>query len=164
MKTNTLANLSSSQLAILQPLVERVAEYAAEARSESTRRAYASQLRTYGAWCVTNGVAGLDARSVALYLTYRADAGASVSTLSQALAALSEAFQTAGAPSPRAVPVGRECWKGIRRKLGTKPKQAAPLMPEQLRQLSNALPNTLGGFEIGPCCWSGSRGRSVALS
>lgn len=144
--TTTLAAVSPAPLASLAAVADRAQAFAAAARSSSTRRVYAVQRKSYSAWCREHGAPELRAESVALYLAARADQGASVATLAQALAALSESFAAAGEPSPRAATVVRETWAGIRRTLGVAPRQAAPVLPEHLRAMVPALPPTLAGL------------------
>ncbi len=136
-------------LATLEPVAERAKQYAAEARSDATRTAYARQWRRFAAWCEGHGLDALPAApaTVVLYLTTRADEDPcpAVATLAQGLSAISQAHQSARLPSPRAAPEVREVWQGIRRSIGVAPEQAVPLFPEQLRVISRALPDTLIG-------------------
>lgn len=146
MTSTDLATLSAATLAKLAPTVERAQAYAAEARSANTRRAYAAQVRAFEAWCAAQGAPTTRPESVALYLTSRADDGASVATMAQALAAVTGAFLVAGLDSPRSNPVVKETWKGIRRTLGTAQRQARPLLPADLRELVRALPAGAAGL------------------
>jgi integrase len=131
----------------LARVTETASNYANLARSDATKRAYASQLAGFAKWCTASGVSSFPAEpaSVANYLASRAKAGSSVATLAQALTALSRAHVAAGYPSPRLDPVLREVWAGICRTEGTKPRREARAMPvEELRRLSRAAKHTLG--------------------
>lgn len=112
--------------------------YAAAARSDNTRRAYATQQAGYCSWCAAHGAPELAQESVALYLTARSDAGASIATCAQALAAVCALFARAGEPSPRTAALVREVWQGIRRVRGVAQQQATPVTPEQLRRMVRA--------------------------
>lgn len=149
MPPTQLAPLASNadRLAHLEPLAEAARAYVTASRSERTRDAYRMQWSQFTAWCERAGCASLPAapETVALYLTARAQEGRKVSTLAQALAAISQAHQMAGHASPRSTPVVREAFKGIRRVHGAAPSQKAPLLGAQLRAMSRALPSTLAG-------------------
>jgi integrase len=138
---------SSSQLASMEPLAEAAHAYIESSRAEATRRAYRARWSHFTAWCARHGLTSLPAapETVALYLTARAREGRKVSTLSQTLAAISQAHQMAGHESPRSTPVVREAFKGIRRVHGAAPTQKRPLLDTELRALLGELPKTLGG-------------------
>jgi integrase len=89
------------------------------------------------------GLDRLKPGSVGLYLAAKADCGASVATLEQALAAIGQAYQSVGLESPRRDPVVREVWSGIKREKLVAQQQAAPLTPAQLRAISKTLTDDL---------------------
>jgi integrase len=68
-----------------------------------------------------------------------------VSTIEQAMAAITAAHRAAGHPNPRDAAPVRAALAGIRRKLGVAPDAKAPLSVEQLRAMVRALPDTLKG-------------------
>ncbi len=133
---------TGSEEVALHGLVDRALAYAAEARSPATRRAYESDWKRFVAWCRAQKCTAMpaDPRAVALYLAERADAGRKVSTIERELSAISEAHRRKNQPSPRAHVAVQEVLKGIRRTLGTKPRQAAALGIEDLRKLAIACP------------------------
>src|SRR5438132_1285419 len=49
----------------LAHLVEQASAYAASARADSTRRAYASDWRSFAAWCAAQGLSALDVADLA---------------------------------------------------------------------------------------------------
>lgn len=128
-------------------LVERARDYAEAARSEATRRAYRSDWGTFAAWAASQGLQALPAapETVALYLTHRA-ASCKASTLSRALAAISEAHRAAGVPSPRSSAPVKAVLGGIRRAKGTAPAQKAPIVAGELKAMIAALPEGLLGL------------------
>lgn len=140
--------ISSTSSASLDRGRETAERYAAEARSEATRRAYRKQWRAFSQWMASKGVAPLPCppELVAIYLAERAEKGARVSTLAQFLAALTEAHRMSGHDSPRDAPVVREVWKGIKRRTGTSPRQVAPLLPDDLRALVRSCSKSRAGL------------------
>ena len=81
---------------------ERIAAAAADVLSANTRRAYASAWRAWSAWCASEDVERLPAQPlhVAAYLAERAEAGAGISSLRIAVAAIAHEHASRGAPSP----------------------------------------------------------------
>ena len=69
---------------------ERIEAAAAEVLSANTRRTYATGWRAWAAWCASEDVEPLPAEPVHVgaYLAVRAEAGAGVSTLRTAVAAI----------------------------------------------------------------------------
>jgi hypothetical protein len=66
--------------AALAPETERARDYASASKAKSSLRAYASQWRLFSRWCTAHGLDSLpaEARTVALYLAARADAGRTI--------------------------------------------------------------------------------------
>src|SRR5262249_55143473 len=79
------------------------------------------------------------------YLAHLADKGRAAAGIELALVAIGQAHQLPGHPPPRAAPAVQEEHKGIRRALGTKPKEKAALLVEQLRTIVEALPRSAVG-------------------
>lgn len=127
---------------------ERAHDYAAMARSPNTLRAYAADLRDFERYCRRRGETILPATSptVAAYLAFLADQGRRVATLERRLAAISQAHQLAGFPSPTADAHVRSVFKGIRRHHGSAPRPKAPIMIEDLRAMVAALPERPRGI------------------
>jgi len=131
----------------LAPIVESANRYVRAARSPRTRHEYDRQWRQFVAWCASADLPALPAApgTVALYLTDLADNGRKVSTLAQALAAISQAHKKAGLESPRKSGAVQETWKGIRRSLGTAPRRVEPVEVALLRKMVDSLPDSLRG-------------------
>jgi site-specific recombinase XerD len=119
----------AAPLAHLAPEIASAKSYAAASRSENTRKAYASDLEAFGAWCAESGLCSLPAEpgTVALYVAHMADAGRKAATIGRALVAISQAHKLAGYDSPRGHRAVREVMAGIRRTIGTAQKGKAPL-------------------------------------
>lgn len=142
----SLIPASSSAGVSIQPAIEQAKEYARQARSEATRRAYRSDWRHFTAWCTLHGLEALPAapEAVAAYISDLAG-HLSTATIRRRMTSISQAHLVAGFESPMAGPVVREVWKGIRRTKGTAPNQKDALLTDHLYRISNALPDTLIG-------------------
>ncbi len=114
-----------------------VAEYAQASKSDATLRAYASALRGFAAWCAEHGECSLPAapRTVAAYLTERANAGKSMATLAACMAAITSVHKRAELPSPSLSPLVQDAMAGIRRLRGAPQRQAAAVTVPQLREM-----------------------------
>ena len=126
---------------LLQREVDAAADLLARTRSEATRRAYRGQWQRFTAWCEARGLVALPARpeAVVAYMGALVTKGRRVSSINQALSAISVAHTLAGHESPRGHPLVRDAFRGARRKLGVAPQQKAPLMVEQLRRMREHL-------------------------
>lgn len=128
---------------------ERAQAYADNARSAATRLAYAGDWKRFCAWCAERDVqpptpGGL----VAIYLAELADQGKKASTIGRALAAISQAHALLGDSEIRRSPAVREVLAGIRRRLaelGVRPEGKSALVLEQLRKVSETVPNWVIG-------------------
>lgn len=112
--------------------------FAEQARSASTRKAYAHHLRSFAEWCHQEVLEALPAtgKTVAEYLTTKTKAGASVSSMALALSAISQAHVDAGYPSPRTYPEVQLVWKGIRNSKRDNPRrQAKAISTTELRAM-----------------------------
>jgi site-specific recombinase XerD len=119
-------------------LVEAAQEFARAAKSPATRRAYASDLRHFDAWCADRKVSPLPAEpaTVGLYVTHLARTRNAASTIQRRLAAISQVHQLAGhVPPPTADWEVRQVVQGIRRSLGTAPAQKEAVLTPTLRRL-----------------------------
>ncbi|PPK94724.1 site-specific recombinase XerD [Kineococcus xinjiangensis] len=88
-------------------------------RSETTWRAYGSDLAHFAAWCADTGATPLPAEpaTVTSYLLGCCEE-LSLATLQRRLAALSVAHRVLGVPSPTETQTVRLTWAGMRRTLG----------------------------------------------
>ena len=170
----------SSPLADLFPELEHVRRFAAAASAPATRRAYAREWSSFSAWCSSKHCAALPAlpATLAAYIsalavgaTTRRDgrprAPRKAAGIDLALAAITAAHKAAGLDSPRDAAGVRAVRRGIRRELGTAPREAAPLLTPELRRAIAALPATLHGARdralllVG---WAGAFRRSALVS
>ncbi len=113
-----------------------------EAKSKRTRAAYASDLKTFAAWCDRHDERALPATAatVVAYLSFMAEAGRKIATMSRALVSINLAHQAADCESPvGSLPV-REAMKGFKRLLGVAQRKKTPLLLSDLRRIFAAMP------------------------
>jgi integrase len=139
-------HVPAAPVATAAELAARAADYAAGARSANTRRAYASDWRTFETWCAARCAAPLPAApaTVTAYLVDHAGA-LRVSTLRRRLAAIREHHRAAGLELDTAAPMFRDTWKGIRKAHGRPADKRAPLLTAGLRRALASLPASLQG-------------------
>lgn len=130
------------------PVSERTREYLAASKAPRTVRAYRSDLADFESWCREQGRAPLpaDPATVADYIAAQAAQGRSAATITRRLSAISQAHRMAGYESPTHAQLVRSTAAGIRRTIGTAPRQARPVMVDDLRAMLAALPDDLHGL------------------
>jgi integrase len=114
----------------LSRLAETAAKYMTEGRVESTKKAYASDVRCYTGWCHEHGVGDPFPASgavVALYIADLAERGYKTSTISRRLSTIAQGHAAGGYPNPCGDAIVRATWKGILKRLGGKASRATPL-------------------------------------
>lgn len=110
--------------------IERdIREYISASRSESTKRAYASDLRHFFAH---GGSVPCSPRRLAKYLAASANNGLTVATLERRVTAIHQAHLDKHHSSPAQAEIVRQVLQGICRTLGTKQRQAKPLLKKEL--------------------------------
>ncbi len=151
---------------------ERARAYAAAAKSDNTRRTYASQWGLFERWCAARSLPALPAatETVVAYLVELADAGRAAATIELALVAVSQRHALAGHPSPREHPVVKAVRQGIRRTIGTAQEGKAPLLAAELRRALEEAPEratrlaTLRDRALLLIGWSGAFRRSEIVA
>jgi site-specific recombinase XerD len=125
---------------------EQAREFARRSRSENTLRAYDADWRHFTAWCSNRACSCLPAapQTVARYLAALAD-DHKASTIQRRLSAISQVHQLRGFESPTKCEPVRSVLKGIRRTLGTAPRQKTPLVANDVREMVARLPDSLLG-------------------
>ncbi len=116
--------------------IERAREYADASHAPGTRRAYASALRGFQAWCATCDVESLPAapQTVVLYVTHLADFS-KLATIRRHLAAIAHAHRERGLESPVAHEVVRRVVRGIARTNGAAQRRKAAITLDVLRAM-----------------------------
>lgn len=127
---------------------EQTRGFLAASKAERTVRAYRSDLADFEAWCVSHERSPLPAapETVADYLADMAAHGRKAATITRRLSAISQAHRMAGYDSPTHAQVVRMTASGIRRQLGTAPRQARPILVAEVRSMVEALPDDLRGL------------------
>ena len=155
--------IDSELHAELEASLSRLEEYAAQSRTEATRRAYASDWEDFAAWCARYNQSAMPARpeTVGLYIGSIAD-GLSLATLERRLAAIATLHKEAGHESPASVSQGplRRIWKGLIREKSRHQDKAEPLMVADLRRIIEHLPRNRKTDEL---TLSSLRDRAILL-
>jgi len=143
------AVVSAGASADLNRLARQTRDFLTAAKAPSTRRAYKTDWVHFESWCRRHSLDSLPAvpETVALYLTDLA-ASHKPATLRRRLTVISRAHQAAGHPSPASMQQAlvSETLKGIRRTAGTAQGAKLPLYTEQVRSMTNALPDKFQGM------------------
>ena len=121
--------------------------YARSEKSAGTRKAYEADLRHFSAWCAKVGSAFVPSTpdTVSAYLAALADDGKSASTIMRRLAAIAYAHRRLDLVDPTETERVKQVLRGIRRTIGTAPKQKAPATVKYVRAMLKALPDTIIG-------------------
>jgi len=142
--------------AIQQPVSDRTRQVIRSRHAESTRRAYAVDVRAFDAWVRGRGLGDALMASpavVADFLTEQADAGLKPATLTRRLAAIRYAVVEAqeigrldpALPVPTDAKVVRDALAGLRRTVGTAQRKAAPATADRLRAMLDVCGDSLQG-------------------
>ncbi|MGD0960436.1 MAG: site-specific integrase [Methylomonas sp.] len=128
-------------------LAEATKNYIDQSLSFATRKAYASDVKIFSAWCATHALAALPAapETVALFLADQARAGVAASTLTRRLAAIKCAHEAKGLDTPTAHKGVTAALKGIRRAKGTAPIKKKAATADIVKEMVRHCPPTLTG-------------------
>lgn len=120
--------------------IEQAREYAEASQSPNTRRAYASDLRGFRAWCEWRHVEALPANSqtVVLYVTHLAGY-AKLATIRRHLAAIAHAHRKRGLESPVAHEIVRRVVRGVARTKGAAQARKTAITLDVLRAMLLAI-------------------------
>ena len=118
--------------------------YAQADLSPRTRKEYEGQLRQFAAWCASVGATFVPATSdtVTAHLSALADSGKSASTIMVRVAAIAFAHRRLDLADPTEAERVKQVLRGIRRTIGTAPKQKAPATAKYIKAMLKALPDT----------------------
>jgi integrase len=119
-----------------------VEDYLRAAIAANTRRAHESDLRQFLAW---GGAIPASPEMVAAYLADRAG-DLAVTTLERHLASISRAHSARGLENPTRSDLVKACLRGIRRVHGTRQRQVAPILVNDLRAMIGPLGDDLRGL------------------
>ena len=140
-----------------QAVSDRTRQIIRSRHAESTRMAYATDVRVFDAWMRGKGLGDalmVSPAIVADFLTEQADSGMRPATLTRRLAAIRYMIIEAqdlgrmdpSMPVPTGAKVVRDAMAGIRRTVGTAKRQAAPATADRLRAMLDACGDDLQGL------------------
>ena len=121
---------------------ERVRQLLRASVAPETRRAYASRLKRFFTWCLTEGISTAFPTSpevLAAYVASLADSGAAPATVEQILAAIAAAHRAEGIQSPTETLLVKKTLRGYRREHGTAPRKKDAATVEVVRLLLAAV-------------------------
>ena len=110
-------------------------------KSDNTIRAYKSDFKDFGAFCVKNGFKPLptEPKIVSLYLTHLSMKDAKISTLRRRLVSIGVIHKLKGFYLDTKHPIIIENLMGIRRKMGSYQKAKKPILINELRNIIKAI-------------------------
>jgi hypothetical protein len=116
--------------------LEQVREFIRASKAENTLRGYRADWREFCAWCEAHEVCPLPAapETVAAYIAECAGR-LRVGSIQRRINAIGEAHRASGHESPTSAGVVKNTLKGIRRTLGTAPRQKAPTLTDDIRAM-----------------------------
>ncbi len=131
-----------------QQLPDEIQRYLACAQADSTKQAYRADWRAFNDWCTLRNYPSLpaDPGTVALYISKLADDGFKVSTIARRLVTIEQFHNNRELSSPVATALVQTVFKGIQRKIGTKPNSKRPILLSDLQTMLTSLPNSLAGL------------------
>lgn len=118
-----------------------VADFVRDSLADNTRRAYACDLARFSEW---GGAIPASEADIAAFLSIHADTHA-VATLARWLASLAKAHRASGHPDPTRGELVKSVMRGIRRRYGSAPDQAKPLLREDLLLALDAIGEGMKG-------------------
>lgn len=129
-RTTTTSNrtLQTPPEGVLSGFSATAEQFIAASQSAATKRAYASDLKHFFA---NGGSVPASPTALAEYLAWCAEK-LSVATLERRVTAIHKAHLEISAPSPALDPMVKRTLQGIRRTLGTKQRQAKPLVKDDV--------------------------------
>jgi site-specific recombinase XerD len=124
-----------------------VRAYLEAEKADNTRRAYASDWSDFRIWCEASNCEALPAApiDVATYLAQLADRGLKRSTIQRRVAAIAAKHKASGLEPPTNFEGVKAVMRGIRRKISTRKRKAAPATAQLLALALQRLPDTLRG-------------------
>lgn len=137
--SSEIGRLEAEDEALLRHFVEL-------SRAANTVRAYKSDLKLFEAWCRERKRPCRPATpdTVARYASHLAKrCKRKYSTIRRAMAAITVAHRSVGFDPPTKTEAVKVVLAGIRREIGTRKKQARPLLPKHFRRILEVRPNGL---------------------
>ena len=131
----TSAELTHPQRTEIERLQSDASDYARRSRAEATLRAYATDWKSFAAFCALHGLDALPGRqtTVAAYVASLAETHRP-STIQRRLASISTAHRAAGYESPTTSELVRSTLLGVKRSKGTAKRQVLPVRVRHIRE------------------------------
>jgi site-specific recombinase XerD len=133
--------------ASLQGTADQARQMIRNRHSESTRRAYASDVLAFKQWAEQHGQQVLPAspQTVALFITSQAEQQLAAATITRRLAAIRYLHRESGHANPCDCELVAATMSGIRRSVGVAQRQAAPATADRLKAMLDACGDSLQG-------------------
>lgn len=130
-----------------EELLKLVNDFKHRSISDASRRAYASDWRSFLDFCAFRKLDPLPATSetITMFLSALADEHRAVSTIVRILTSINKAHELAGFESVRTRAV-KDTMKGIKRSLGSRPEQVRALMYSDIQKLASLCDSTILGI------------------
>lgn len=130
----------------LGEVIKQTQRFIQNSKSANTRIAYQTDWRHFCSWCDSHGLASLPAtpQTIAAYISDLAE-NHKVSTIQRRLSSISQAHEAVEFENPTHTSIVRNTMKGIKRTLGTAPRQMTAAVIDDIRLMVRALPNNLLG-------------------
>jgi len=125
----------------LKALQEETLKNLKSSKALNTVRAYKSDFKDFGLFCIKNGLKNLptDPKIVSLYLTFLSSKNVKVSTIKRRLVSIGVIHKMKGYYLDTKHPVIIENLMGIKRRKGVKQKAKKPLLINDLKQIINVI-------------------------
>jgi site-specific recombinase XerD len=145
---NAITLTSTMPTATLEKMVSQAQTLISARHAPATREAYSSDWGQFCAWSAKHGVQSLPAsvEAVVLFLSDLATQGIKSASIVRKASAIKFAHRDAGLASPTDMEAVKATLAGIKRTLGTKPRQVAPVTIEVLEVLLATCDNSLNGL------------------
>ena len=125
----------------IKALQEETLNNLRSSKANNTIRAYRSDFKDFGVFCVKNGFKSLptDPKIVSLYMTYLSAKDAKISTLRRRLVSIGVVHKLKGHYLDTKHPMIIENLMGIKRKKGSYQKGKKPILINELKSLINVI-------------------------
>src|SRR6056300_687231 len=132
----------------LKTLQDETLKNLKSSKALNTVRAYKSDFKDFGLFCIKNGLKNLptDPKIVSLYLTFLSSKNVKVSTIKRRLVSIGVIHKMKGYYLDTKHPVIIENLMGIKRRKGVKQKAKKPLLINDLKKIINVIDDQQKGI------------------
>ena len=127
----------------IKALYEETLNNLKNSKAHNTIRAYKSDFRDFGAFCIKNGFKSIpaDPKIISLYVTYLSVKGSKMSTLRRRLVSIGMIHKLKGHYLDTKHPIIIENLMGIKRRKGSYQKGKKPILINQLKAIIKLIDN-----------------------